>query len=210
VANANDLAACYERIASLSHGLRQPALMAPQATIISVVGDAWQQTVLGLSARVPALLIDVGSPTANLLWELEQVAAMPPAKCVLIGDAASLKRWAVDGAEHDDDIESQTRHFLRDRDVILYDASTPDAPKILRQNLLPAFDNAIGHDASAAAGWRSRWRVSRSQVRETLQAGLLFVLTSLVAVAICLGGFKAVIWIASCSRPRREQKSRSG
>lgn len=70
--------------------------MEPQATVVEVTDDAWQPTVQALIQETAYVIFDVSQPTANVLWELDQVFdASSHRKVLLVVDENLFHAWSA-------------------------------------------------------------------------------------------------------------------
>jgi hypothetical protein len=93
VQNRKDIRECLITIAGLFSYLRSLPLMAPQATVVQVADEHWQEVVIQLSQHVGAIIVDVSTLTQNLIWEFEHASSKSFEKCVYVGEEVSVREW---------------------------------------------------------------------------------------------------------------------
>jgi hypothetical protein len=83
------------RVRLLCARWRGASIVEPQATVVEVTDDAWQPTVQALIQETACMIFDVSQPTANVLWELEQVFdASSHRKVLLVADENMFHAWS--------------------------------------------------------------------------------------------------------------------
>src|SRR5262249_36856726 len=94
IASATDLTATVTYAHLLSSRFRGAAFLAPQATVVRVVDALWQDTVRELARTADAIVIDVSTPSAPVLWEVESTLREHLNKVVFAGNEALVAEWA--------------------------------------------------------------------------------------------------------------------
>jgi len=96
-------------------------LLAPRLFVLRVNSDIWHETVSRFANKTSVALIDISEPSANLLWEVEELTLRTKTPCVFIGEH---ERVAPLG---DDDVRSnaelsfpQLALLLGDQEVLAY------------------------------------------------------------------------------------------
>ena len=116
--------------------------MAPQAVVVNVVDELWQETVSQLATYVRLVIVDVSEPTANLIWELEQVFTNPQIICLLVGDGLMVRKWI----EEDDDLHLTSAHsrmkaLLQARTILVCEPQEHSSQRTYARNLSRWLDN---------------------------------------------------------------------
>ena len=96
-------------------------LLAPRLFVLRVDSSIWHETVSRFARRSSVALIDISEPSANLLWEVEEMTLRTKTPCVFIGE---YDRVAPLG---DDDVRSnaelsfpQLALLLGEHEVLAY------------------------------------------------------------------------------------------
>ena len=96
-------------------------LLAPRLFVLRVDSSIWHETVSRFARRSSVALIDISEPSANLLWEVEELTLRTKTPCVFIGE---YDRVAPLG---DDDVRSnaelsfpQLALLLGEHEVLAY------------------------------------------------------------------------------------------
>jgi len=90
-------------------------------SVLTVNSAVWQQTVSAMADICEVPLIDISEPTANVLWEIEELQRRFGDRCVFIGAYSRLQDLVSDER---DDVERRLLTFLENRQVLAY---TPGA-----------------------------------------------------------------------------------
>jgi elongation factor Tu len=152
----------------LSSWARAPAILAPQATVLSVADTMWQTTVSLLVRHVNAVLIDVSEPTSNLLWELEEVFRNGGEHVVLVGDRGKIGAWQREIGSDDagGGLARSLSALIAARPVLTYDPNDRRGARRFRRSLMSALDNVASTSVvKPAAEWRARWSAAREWSR---------------------------------------------
>jgi uncharacterized RDD family membrane protein YckC len=93
------------------HVMRQMSgrLLGPNRLLVSVTRMPWQPVVLRLAREATVVLIDVSEPSANLVWELENVGSQVRPRWLLVGEAGAMKRLVAGGPAQDSAAEDLAR-----------------------------------------------------------------------------------------------------
>ena len=140
VATPSDLAGCVARVARLKRWWTRPSVLAPQATVVTVPDQLWQDGVAELSRSVDAVVVDVSSVSTNLLWELECLSASGFRRCVLIAEGDQLAAWSED---HGDPTAERCRALLKDQSVLVYRGNGLFDRRRFRRSLKRLLDQAV-------------------------------------------------------------------
>ena len=117
--------------------------MAPQAVVVNVVDELWQETVSQLATDVRRVIVDVSEPTADLIWELEQVFTNPKIVCLLVGDGPMVRQWIEeeDGDLHLASAHSGMKALLQARTILVCEPQKHRSQRTYTRNLLWWLDN---------------------------------------------------------------------
>jgi hypothetical protein len=135
-----DVERCVERIRRLKGFRVRPALLAPQATVVTVTDELWQEAVTALSGSVDALIVDVGTVTSNLAWELERLEAEGFRRCVVVAESTALDAWPGPG---EDPAIDRGRALLADQAVLVYEGRDRADRRTFRRSLERLLDQAV-------------------------------------------------------------------
>jgi hypothetical protein len=143
IRSAKQLERCLIRVKRLTGWLRRPSMVAPQALVIRVVDQLWQEVVSDLAEQVRLVICDVSEPTANLEWEVESMLARPRVKCLFVGEGPMVRNWA----QTDSDSKSETpvsrmRILLQDHTVLVFEPAQRFAQRVFNRNLRNSLENA--------------------------------------------------------------------
>lgn len=86
--------------------------------VLTVDSIIWRDTVTTLAQSSTAVLVDISVPTPHVLWEIEQVTAARPGRCVLVGEIGCLRHLAHDRL--DDPEEKRLVELSREHVVLAY------------------------------------------------------------------------------------------
>jgi hypothetical protein len=158
VAADGDVAILIERLMSFRRWYRAPQFMAPPSVVVRVHDAQWR-TVVREAAEQALVVIDVSSPTENILWELDLVthgSAVPP---VLVAARAEFEAWHDRGAGT---LADKMRAAVRDHPVLMYEAGTRNGRRAFAAELgrlLEQRRSAVVKRAwpPAATAYRRRW-----------------------------------------------------
>jgi hypothetical protein len=136
VRSRGDIERCLGRVRRLAGWLGRPSIMAPQAVVVNVVDELWQETVSELAIHVGLVIVDVSEPTANLIWELEQVFTNPQIVCLLVGDGLMVRKWVEeDGDLHLASAHSRMRALLQAWTILVCESQLRSAQRTYARNL---------------------------------------------------------------------------
>ncbi len=145
VQTARDVRRCLIRVANLASRSRAPVFMAPQATVVDVQGELWQDLVARLGSRVDALVVDVSTITENLVWELKWLSSSALlSRCVFVGEKGRTDEWTGHGLVESGTATALARDLLESRSVLLYTTGGWLQKRRFRRSLLHALDNICG------------------------------------------------------------------
>lgn len=136
IRTTRDLDRCTYRVVDLASWRRRPGLLAPQATVIKVVDELWQATVVRLLDHVDAVIVDVSELTENLLWEVRTLHERAFEPCVWIGDARAV---AISGDIGESLTATLGTPIKRDS-IVTYDPKVRGAERQLRRDLTAALE----------------------------------------------------------------------
>jgi hypothetical protein len=137
VRTTRDLDRCIYRVADLASWRRRPGLLAPQATVIRVVDELWQTTVLRLLEYADAVIVDVSAVTENVLWEVRTIKAHTFVPCVWIGDARAVATWRDSG----EPLTVKFSTLISQNEIVMYDLPVPGVEQRLRRDLSGALED---------------------------------------------------------------------
>jgi uncharacterized RDD family membrane protein YckC len=89
VTNESELNTALARVRRLSGRLRGPTRL-----YLDVADPIWQNVVLRMVAETDAVLVDVTTPSPNLLWEIQTVGASVRPRWILVGERDGLSGLA--------------------------------------------------------------------------------------------------------------------
>jgi hypothetical protein len=136
VRSRGDIRRCLSRVRQLASWLRRPSIMAPQAVVVTVVDELWQETVSELATHVGLVIVDVSEPTANLIWELEQVFTNAQIVCLLVGDGLMVRKWTEeDGDLHFASTHSRMKALLQARTILVCESQKHFSQRMYARNL---------------------------------------------------------------------------
>lgn len=94
---------------------------ASRLVVLRVATAVWRESVTALARVTSASIIDISEPTAHLLWELETLDRLCASRSIIIGERASVERWAqeVDLASGDT-LNASFASRLDGRQVLAY------------------------------------------------------------------------------------------
>jgi len=181
-----DLDRCTYRVEDLASWQRRPGLLAPQATVIRVVDELWQATVVRLLDYVDAVIVDVSAVTENVLWEVRTIKARALVPCVWIGDARVIAAWP----DSRDPLTAILSTLISRNELVTYDLQLSGAERRLRSALSAALEHLKPRHRPGTHIRPAFWRVAA--------AGLLdLVLYATIGLLVCLSNavvFEVVKW----------------
>jgi hypothetical protein len=121
-------------------------ILEPQATLVTVVDELWQQAVESVLNEVRYAIIDVSCATENLLWEIETVLRSRRSGVLLIAESEAVRAWMADAAA--EPLRSRLAELLASADVFEYRGDRWRDRRRFRQNLMRAIDNRDGAELS--------------------------------------------------------------
>jgi hypothetical protein len=144
IKSPDDMRACAARVQRLKRWWVRPAVLAPQATVVMAPDALWQDTVVELSQRVDALVVDVSSVTVNLEWELERLSAAGFRRCVLVAERDALREWSSGPT---DLTAERCLVLLHDQTVLVYAGKQRSDRRRFARSLERLLDQAVADDA---------------------------------------------------------------
>jgi hypothetical protein len=131
--------AAISRVRLLAARWRGASILEPQATVVQVTDDAWQPTVQALIQETACVIFDVSQPTANVLWELEQVFnAASRHKVLLVADENLFQTWSATAGR--DEMLARVQMLLQAHTILMYRGSGRLNRRRFRQNICRAID----------------------------------------------------------------------
>lgn len=119
----------------MAQALRRQArkIFSPRLVVLTVASEVWQAAVRSLASDAVVVLIDVSEPTENLLWEIEEVAADPTVRFVLVGSLDRLRQMAdVNAAPAPGSLAGRLAALLDGREVLAYTADRRSMKRFAR------------------------------------------------------------------------------
>ena len=97
--------------------------------VLTVNSSVWQETVSVMAHTCEVPLIDISEPTANVLWEIEELQRRFGDRCVFIGAHSRLQDLIC---QEPDDVKRRLLTFLDDRQVLAYTAGARGTKRFVR------------------------------------------------------------------------------
>jgi hypothetical protein len=71
----------------------RPGLMAPQATIVTVIDRLWRDAIMRLTRYVDLVLVDCSDPSEALVWEVAYLKQSSSVPTVFVAEATRFHAW---------------------------------------------------------------------------------------------------------------------
>lgn len=143
VREQEDLARLGAALRRLRGGGIAPSYLVPRLIVVSTTDECWHAAVKLAAAQTACPVIDVSEPSANLLWEVDQVLSNTGAPVVFAANGESIRRWR-DQSEAGGSAEAIALvRRLEEQEVLVYEGEGVRGTWNLGRSLTAAFDNAL-------------------------------------------------------------------
>jgi hypothetical protein len=138
-----DLTRLDAALRRLRGGGMVPSYLVPRLVVVSTTDKCWHAAVKLAAAQTACPMIDVSEPSANLLWEVDQVLSNRGAPVVFAANGEAIRHWR-DQAEAGGSAEAAALgRRLEEQDVLVYEGEGVRGTWNLGRSLTAAFDNAL-------------------------------------------------------------------
>jgi len=112
-------AAIYQAVSAVGEASQR--LLAPRLFVLRVDSSIWHETVSRFARTASVALIDVSEPSANLLWEVEELTLRTKTPCVFIGEYDRVAPLADDDVRSNAELSfPQLALLLAEHEVLAY------------------------------------------------------------------------------------------
>jgi hypothetical protein len=112
-------AAIYQAVSAVGEASQR--LLAPRLFVLRVESSIWHETVSRFARTASVALIDVSEPSANLLWEVEELTLRTKTPCVFIGEYDRVAPLADDDVRSNAELSfPQLALLLAEHEVLAY------------------------------------------------------------------------------------------
>jgi hypothetical protein len=125
-------------------------LLAPRLFVLRVNGNIWHETVSRFARESSIALIDVSEPSANLLWEVEELTLRTRTPCVFIGEYERVAPLGDDTVRSDSEASfPQLALLLGEQEILAYTTDRPGRRRFARalRGKLQAVSTTIKRDS---------------------------------------------------------------
>jgi hypothetical protein len=108
-------------------------LLAPRLFVLRVNGNIWHETVSRFARESSIALIDVSEPSANLLWEVEELTLRTRTPCVFIGEYERVAPLGDDAVRSLSEASfPQLALLLGEQEILAYTTDRPGQRRFAR------------------------------------------------------------------------------
>ena len=133
---------CLIRAQRLARWLMRPSMMAPQALVVKVIDELWQEAVSTLAEGLHLVVCDVSEPTHNLIWEVERMSALPAVRCLFVGNGPLVRSWVKQPVDADPEAPHlRMKRLLQGQTILVFDPTRPFVQRRFNRSLRNCLDN---------------------------------------------------------------------
>jgi len=149
-----------EGLARLGGALRKlrgggiaPTYLVPRLLVVSTTDTFWRAAVKLAAEQTACPVIDVSEPSANLLWEVDQMLSKKGGPVVFTCNGEAVRHWRDQASAEGSAETVALAQRLEEQDVLVYEGEGVRGTWNLGRSLTAAFDNALlATDGSSQGG----------------------------------------------------------
>jgi len=121
--------------------------------VVSTTDTFWRAAVKLAAEQTACPVIDVSEPSANLLWEVDQMLSKKGGPVVFTGNDEAVRHWRDQASAEGSAETVALAQRLEEQDVLVYEGEGVRGTWNLGRSLTAAFDNALlATDGSSQGG----------------------------------------------------------
>jgi len=138
-----DLTRLEAALRRLRGGGMAPSYLVPRLVVVSTTDTYWRDAVTLAAAMTACPVIDVSGPSANLLWEVDQMLSNREGPVVFTANGDAIRQWRDQAAAGGSAEAAALAQRLEKQDVLVYEGEGVRGTWNLGRSLTAAFDNAL-------------------------------------------------------------------
>lgn len=150
VSAQEDLSRLKIALHRLRGGGLAPSYLVPRLVVVSTADTYWREAVTIAAGQTACRVIDVSEPSANLLWEVDQMLSNRGGPVVFTANGEAMRKWRHQAAVGGSAEAAALAERLAEQIVLAYEGETIRGTWNLGRSLTAALDNALIAPAGAA------------------------------------------------------------
>jgi hypothetical protein len=143
ISQQEDLARLEAALLRLRGGGMAPSYLVPRLVVVSTTDTYWRDAVTLAGAQTACPVIDVSGPSANLLWEVDQMLSHRGGPVVFTANGEAIRQWRDQAAAGGNADAAALAQRLEEQEVLVYEGEGVRGTWNLGRSLTAAFDNAL-------------------------------------------------------------------